>query len=136
MPTSKSAFGRRWAIPLATTVPVAAVVFAFSLGPMPSKYVFDFANHAGPSVERVAIVEAGGEQAWRLLLQAAKQPTFQHREEALRFLVERRVEGVRRLLERIAASDEEAAPIRALAQSLLEERQAMRSETPESLATR
>lgn len=120
MSKTRTAFGRTWVIPFAALIPLAAVVFAFSLGPTAEKYVYDFERHAGPAVEREARLDAAGREAWTVLLKEVGRKGFAHREEALDFLAKRRVDGVRGLLEQISTNATESPSMRAHARTLLD----------------
>lgn len=111
--------GRRWAIWLAALPALLSCIYAFSLGPAPTKYVFDFEHHQGSAEERRAVLEAGGPEALEVLSRAVRRPSFEHRTEALDLLVEKRVPGTAKILERIADSDREPEAHRAHARSLL-----------------
>ena len=115
---SRMPFSRRLAIPLASLLPIAAIVFAFSLGPSPEKYVADFCAHNGSPEARRALLELAGPRAVPVLVRRIVQPTMPHRAEALAFLGEVHPKQAVEALRRIAESPTETPEIRARAQAV------------------
>ena len=103
---------RRWAIPVASLVPLAAIAFAFSLGPSPHRRVADYLRSEAPASERLARLESAGPEAVWALAQRVVAPGLPHRAEAITCLGQAGQPRVLWALERVLASDAESAEIR------------------------
>lgn len=110
MPSRSNA--RKFVIPSASLLPLAAVVFAFSLGPSSEKYVADFCVHEGPPEVRRAWLVKAGPEAVPALVRRIIQPSMRHRAEAIAFLGDVRAPSAVEALRRIADSPTEPADIR------------------------
>jgi hypothetical protein len=103
---------RRWTIPLASLVPLAAIAFAFSLGPSPHRRVADYLRSDAPPAERQAALASAGPEATWALAQRVVERDLPRRAEAIAYLG--RVGGPRIVwaLERVLASDAETPEMR------------------------
>jgi len=103
---------RRWAIPLASLVPLAAIAFAFSLGPSPHRRVADYLRSDAPDAERRAALESAGPEAVWALAQRVVERDLPRRAEAIQFLGTAGEPRVLWALERVLNSDAESPEIR------------------------
>lgn len=103
---------RRWAIPMAATIPAFAIAFAFSLGPSPRKVVADYLRSDAPAEQRIAALEVAGEGVVRALAERIHEPGLPHKREAIAFLVDRADPQALPALERVCSSPEEPPAIR------------------------
>lgn len=106
---------RRLAIPVASLVPTAAIIFAFALGPSPEKYVADFCAHEGTPEARRVWLEKAGPRAVAALVRRIVGTSTCHQDEVLDFLGRVRAKSAMEALRRIASSPTEAPEIRARA---------------------
>ncbi len=99
---------KTWIIPLASTLPALAIVYAFSLGPSPRKLVHDFYQGTRSPIE----LAAQSERIIPVLLEDLARPGAPRRPEVLSFLGQVKARQAIRPLESIVASDLEAADAR------------------------
>jgi hypothetical protein len=105
-------FDRRWAIPMATAVPVLACVYAFLLGPAPSKRIATFEASTASGDALLEPLAAGGSELIPHLLVALQRPAMPHRLEAIDFLARVDAPGVVPALEGWVAAEAEDAAVR------------------------
>jgi len=109
---ARGSFFRRWAIPMAATIPLCAIVFAFSLGPSPRKIVADFLRSDASAEVRTAQLDAAGDGVIRALSERVNEVDLPRRDEVIGYLGKSADPRALSALERLLASPLEQPEIR------------------------
>lgn len=110
--SNQASFTRRWAIPMAATIPLCAVVFAFSLGPSPRKVVDDYLHTEGPAKVRLAQLDRAGKGVVSALAERVHETNLPHRTEVIAYLGRAADHRALGALERVCNSPVESVDIR------------------------
>lgn len=103
---------RRWVLPLASLVPVAAIIFAFSLGPSPRKRLQAVYQSESVDPSELARLAEIGDPVLEALTEDVQRPETPHRPALIRFLGERKYMPAAPALRRLVTTVTEPAPVR------------------------
>ena len=106
---------RRWVLPVASTIPLLAIAFAFSLGPSPRKQLQVIYQAEQVDSAKLSAVVAANEPVIEALAEDVQRPDSPHREAIIRFLGEKGYKPASPMLRRLVTTPTERAPIRTAA---------------------
>lgn len=111
---SGSSFGKKWAIPIASALPVLAIAYAFSLGPSPRKTLQVFKTQEVPEEALMApLLEADPEDMAPVVITEIQTKTMVRRRYAIGYLGRIKSEQALPALETILRDSQEKDYFRA-----------------------
>jgi hypothetical protein len=116
-PMTQRLVDKKAVIPLVSTIPVLAILWAFSLGPVPEKRVINFYESTEASTAALEPVRA---QVVPIFVGDLAKPDLAHRAEVIRFVGNGRHPEAIAVLGRIAADANEPVAIRDEARQAIE----------------
>jgi hypothetical protein len=102
----------KWALIIATCIPIAACIFAFSLGPSPEKLLKQFYLESGGEPARRQLLLKAGDRIVPLVIGEVAHKDMPHRRDAIAFLGEGRYRAALGVLELIIRDETEKDFIR------------------------
>ncbi len=114
-----SLFKKTWVIPTASTIPLLACAFAFSLGPSPRKHLATFYETEQTAQQAQQVLVEAGEPLLPLLVEQLERKKMLRRGLAMQHLAAEKYQPAVPVLERIVKSESEESTVRSEALTAL-----------------
>ena len=107
---------RKWVLPLVSLIPLAAIVFAFSLGPSPRKRLQKIYESKEVDLGALLeIAESGPDDVYAVLAEDVQRPESPHRAVIIRFLGTKKYEPAGPVFRRLVTTPAEPVAVRTAA---------------------